>query len=102
MREIKCRICGKPVFTERPNRKYCDACSKIAYKHRKFEREMDGSLKVNLPDGTVKCTPAVSKRCIYGGTCGGYPCCNYILIEMAPRGCKPNHCDKYTTRRKGR
>ena len=36
------------------------------------------------------------KGCIYAGTVGGIPCCNYILIERHPRECLPgNDCTRY-------
>ncbi len=94
MRAIQCKKCGVLFGTEDPHRKYCEECSKVAYKHRALKtynedpEDSDGS--------GIRCTGKVAKKCIYGGTCGGYPCCDYILIEGARRPCPANMCEKYT------
>lgn len=49
------------------------------------------------PVGTVKCTKAVSRKCIYGSDYapGETALCNYILITGKRRGCPACACDKF-------
>lgn len=54
----------------------------------------------NQPQGTVRCTPWRSKKCIYG--VGGdtninalTPLCNYLLCTGHTRGCPAEACTKY-------
>lgn len=54
----------------------------------------------NQPQGTVRCTPWRSKKCIYG--VGGdtnintlTPLCNYFLCTGHTRGCSAEACTKY-------
>ena len=95
MRAITCKICGALFGTDLPNRKYCDKCSKTAYKHCSPIKDPVDSSREKLPEGFVNCTVSIMKKCIYGGTCGGYPCCNYILVKGVKRDCPANRCDKF-------
>lgn len=65
--------------------------------------EMRGNNKPQLPekpDGVVvKCTKAVSKKCVYGieySEAAGL--CNYILCEGHSRGCPPEACTHFAHR----
>ena len=96
MRAITCKRCGKIFGTDDNNRKYCEDCSKTAYKHKALKIDKESPVDSSaLQNGVVRCTGKVARKCIYGGTCGGYPCCNYILIEGTRRACPPNMCDKF-------
>ena len=96
-----CACCGKIFDSNVHNRKYCENCAKVAWKHRSKELNKKRSIEARdaqkspHPAGTVVCTASVMKKCKYGGTCGGTPCCNYILIKKESRGCSHRACDKY-------
>ena len=93
MRAIQCKKCGVLFGTEDPHRKYCEECSKVAYKHRALKTYNEDP--EDSDRSGIRCTGKIAKKCIYGGTCGGYPCCDYILIEGNRRPCPANMCDKY-------
>ena len=70
-------------------------------------RQLSGRHEAELPKeqpiGTVNCTLAVSRRCIYGASwtaCSKGPLCNYILCTGHMRGCPASECNKFQTGRK--
>ena len=102
--EKQCKICGGAFMTTNSRRQYCILCKNNAQQYRnRIKAEKNKALKKEKPvkiEGLVNCTAAVMKKCVYGGTCGGSPCCNYILVEGHSRGCSPRQCDKYRTGKK--
>ena len=98
LKEKACLICGKKYLSNAHNRKYCDSCSKIAWKFNKIQHtfaDTESQTTTKQPVGTVYCDESVMKKCKYSLTVGGRYICNYLEIKEHSRGCPPSACDKY-------
>ena len=108
MREKKiydrqCEICGITFHTTDSRRKYCIKCKdKRQWYRNQKQREKKRAEEPEHKTRLVNCTESIMKRCVYGGTVGTVPCCNYILVEGHSRGCSPRTCDQYKTGKKAR
>lgn len=98
--KLKCNICGVEFESTDSRRRYClehrDKNTQQYYRNQKNKQKIHSNVsKVKTKPGTKLCTGKVAKKCIYGGTCGGTYCCNYLLITGHMRGCNWRACDKY-------
>lgn len=97
---IVCKICRKIFVPNHYGRKYCPDCSKEAWRYRKERSLKKAEKAAQEAKKSVNCTNSTMRICKYGGTCGGLPCCNYILITGHMRVSPSRSCDKYSKGRK--